>query len=872
MGIRDQSGTGAARCDICDKPCDAARQVKLSPDQLRGAADRGLDPFEECGAPLNAPGKSKEAHLRTWRKEVASRKAKWVVCPVCRLRMNDYLEPAPAATPEMRRPAEPREPPAPPTPRRPIKANEPESLGSDHEEPAATPRRNPKPPDKVNEPATFEREQPSERPSPSMPPRGLRRPDKVSEPVSFDYEEPATRERTWTSRRSPRPPAKVNGAESFDHEETVDRSEDGPGWQLNRGVVVGTLCAVALVVAVVVVMRSGGPREQTAHNPAAVPDLPAMSASPVKLKPGEAGSTIVTATRGKWLGDIELEGGNEDGVFLTTGTILTGESEATLAVRVANDARPGPRALLLNASVEGTRVSVPVAVMVEPKPLQVAVKPGSFSINAGETRSLEVTVWGQYQGVVTVDLDLPKGVRNRTAPLQGVMANGSCAFRVDLEADLDANAVPPRDVRVSATCPGAPPASGASVGGSGAGVPGVAAPGDVAPGRVTATPAGASPASTTFKFSLVRHLSLEWPTKPMSRTLVEGEKLLLPIELKREVAKGPIQLEVREGELPKGVKPSWARKTLPAGDSRATLELTAGDGVEDATKVVTLVATVEGKSFEFPIELMTHRVVLFNKTGHPGGATRVLFALEPARVISGGVDGTVLVREVEGERKFELKEHEDAISCLALSPSKSQLMSGGEKGGVCLWDLATGTLTRKLVGGKAAVLRLALTDETMPGETVQAAAAPAQVLVWLSKKGANLNRSFAAPTADYAAELRGGHTPGRPGSMEYLMFKSSKEIELRQLGTRGTDDKTFTGHTSEVTMARFSPDYSQVVSAGSDGTVRLWDVATAKGLRTFRGHKGSVLDAVFSPDGDRIASAGADGTVRVWRIPPPADR
>jgi WD40 repeat protein/DNA-binding SARP family transcriptional activator len=77
---------------------------------------------------------------------------------------------------------------------------------------------------------------------------------------------------------------------------------------------------------------------------------------------------------------------------------------------------------------------------------------------------------------------------------------------------------------------------------------------------------------------------------------------------------------------------------------------------------------------------------------------------------------------------------------------------------------------------------------------------------------------------------------------------------------------TLTGHTDQVLAVAYSPDGTLLVTAGSDTTTKIWDVATGKELIALRGHSQSVEDVAFSPDGKILATASADQTVKLWEV------
>lgn len=77
---------------------------------------------------------------------------------------------------------------------------------------------------------------------------------------------------------------------------------------------------------------------------------------------------------------------------------------------------------------------------------------------------------------------------------------------------------------------------------------------------------------------------------------------------------------------------------------------------------------------------------------------------------------------------------------------------------------------------------------------------------------------------------------------------------------------TLKGHTDSVLALAFSPDGKTLASGSSDGTIKLWEVATCKERETLHADKLAVQSLAFSPAGKKLASGGWDGTVKLWDL------
>ncbi|SEG15978.1 WD40 repeat [Nonomuraea solani] len=81
-----------------------------------------------------------------------------------------------------------------------------------------------------------------------------------------------------------------------------------------------------------------------------------------------------------------------------------------------------------------------------------------------------------------------------------------------------------------------------------------------------------------------------------------------------------------------------------------------------------------------------------------------------------------------------------------------------------------------------------------------------------------------------------------------------------------------TGHTDRINAVAAGPDGNLLVTAGRDGTARLWRIADPhrpEPLAVLTGHRANVNAAAFSPDGRHLATAGWDHTARLWDVTDP---
>ncbi|NEQ44508.1 MAG: protein kinase [Leptolyngbya sp. SIOISBB] len=71
----------------------------------------------------------------------------------------------------------------------------------------------------------------------------------------------------------------------------------------------------------------------------------------------------------------------------------------------------------------------------------------------------------------------------------------------------------------------------------------------------------------------------------------------------------------------------------------------------------------------------------------------------------------------------------------------------------------------------------------------------------------------------------------------------------------------------QITAIALTPDDKTLLTADVEGRIAVWDVASGQRQFDLRRHAGRVNDLVLSPDGTRLASVGEAATVRLWALP-----
>ncbi|XP_058550135.1 WD repeat-containing protein 38 isoform X1 [Neofelis nebulosa] len=172
-----------------------------------------------------------------------------------------------------------------------------------------------------------------------------------------------------------------------------------------------------------------------------------------------------------------------------------------------------------------------------------------------------------------------------------------------------------------------------------------------------------------------------------------------------------------------------------------------------------------------------------------------------------------------------LKGHQRSVETVSFSPDSKQLASGGWDKRVVLWEVQSGQMLRHLGGHRDSVQS---SDFAPSSDCLATGSWDSAICIWDLRTG--------TPVISYQ-ELE-----GHSGNISCLCYSASgllasgswdKTIHIWKPSTRNLLVQ-LKGHVTWVKSIAFSPDGSQLASAGYSHMVKVWDCNTGKCIETLK--------------------------------------
>ncbi|XP_015187428.1 PREDICTED: WD repeat, SAM and U-box domain-containing protein 1 isoform X1 [Polistes dominula] len=280
--------------------------------------------------------------------------------------------------------------------------------------------------------------------------------------------------------------------------------------------------------------------------------------------------------------------------------------------------------------------------------------------------------------------------------------------------------------------------------------------------------------------------------------------------------------------------------------------------------------------------------------GHKYGVTSVKVSPQSTMLASSSIDGTTLLWNLRTGTKIHtmVQVGGESVRVSRFSQDSTLLVTAGDNGQICLWDLIHRTLIRSFQKHESAVQGVCFTPDS---NWLLTTCTFGVMNLFSTAEMIDSSLSNSSQSVTVFASVDDAHDLG----VVSCDFSISQEItgnepftKVYQLVTCGNDHnvklweviviqdkcevqpnsatinlyRVMEKHSSALTCVKFSSNGLYIASSGLDKTAIIWETNTGKICSVLARHNRYVACCAFSRDGNLLATGSNDKSVIVWDL------